>query len=96
MLMSYSVVQDGNLPPEIVKEMVGYRTESFYDIHKTNFMLLILFIVFQTSLVEFYKDMHDFIDFNKVFKGELTYLEKLKVWYGLCSRISNLFSVYHV
>ncbi|KAK3931366.1 MPN domain-containing protein [Frankliniella fusca] len=52
MLMNYSIVQDNNLHPDVLKEM--------------------------TALIEFYKDMHDFIDFNKVYKSELTYLEKLK------------------
>ncbi|KAJ1519827.1 hypothetical protein ONE63_004073 [Megalurothrips usitatus] len=52
MLMNYSVVQDNNLHPDVLKEMA--------------------------DLVDFYKDMHDFIDFNKVYKSELTYLEKLK------------------
>ena len=52
MLMSYSVVQDANLPPEVLKEMA--------------------------ALMEFYKDVPDFIDFNSVYKNELTYLEKLK------------------
>ncbi|XP_034230935.1 MPN domain-containing protein-like isoform X2 [Thrips palmi] len=31
-----------------------------------------------TSLIEFYKEKHDFLDFNQVYKSDVTYLEKLK------------------
>lgn len=84
MLMNYSIAQDSALHPDVLKEMVGGIWSFILVGYSLSSVLCQYFLVSQTALVEFYKDMHDFIDFNKVYKSELTYLEKLKVSECFC------------
>lgn len=40
-----------------------------------------LFLILKKKCAEFYKGDQDFINFTDKYKGNITYLEKMKVWY---------------